>query len=24
VVDEDVEFPSVSADGDVNDAPWIM
>jgi hypothetical protein len=23
-VDEDVEFPSVSADGDVNDAPWIM
>jgi hypothetical protein len=24
VVDEDVEFPSVSTDGDVNDAPWIM
>jgi hypothetical protein len=24
VVDEDVEFPSVSADGDVNDVPWIM
>jgi hypothetical protein len=23
-VDEDVEFPSVSADGDVNDVPWIM
>ncbi len=24
VVDEDVEFPSVSPDGDVNDVPWIM
>ena len=24
VVEEDVEFPSVSPDGDVNDVPWVM